>query len=130
MAKKRIASTGSGKITSGIEPDSLLLQTIAFVYGQLAGWRDDPDRPFEEAEDKLNLQLCKFLDAHARNEFPMIRFDHEEYQVGRRRVDMSASPVETVAVGRPGKHSNRSKHRWEKALRVTGQCTVAVRGMI
>ncbi len=98
MAQKCIASTGSGKITSGIEPDSLLLQTIAFVYGQLAGWRDDPDRPSEQAEDKLNLQLCKFLDAHARKEFPMIRFDHEEYQVGRRRADMSASPVETVVL--------------------------------
>ena len=98
MAKKRIASIWSGKITSGIEPDSLLLQTIAFVYGQLAGWRDDPDRPFEEAEDKLNLQLCKFLGVRASKEFPMIRFDHEEYQVGRRRVDMSASPVETVVL--------------------------------
>jgi len=98
MAQKRIASIWSGKITSGIEPDSLPLQTIAFVYGQLAGWRDDPDRPSEQAEDKLNLQLCKFLDALARKEFPMIRFDHEEYQVGRRRIDLSASPAESVVL--------------------------------
>ena len=96
MAKKRIASIWSGKITSGIEPDSLPLQTIAFVYGQLTGWRDDPDRPVEEAEDKLNLQLCKFLGVQANKEFPMIRFDHEEPQVGRRRVDMSASPAKSI----------------------------------
>ena len=98
MTKKRFESIGSGKITSGVEPCSLPMQTIAFVYQQLAGWRDDPDRAVEQAEDKLNLQLCKFLDVRARKTFPMIRFDHEEYQVRRRRVDLSASPVETVVL--------------------------------
>jgi hypothetical protein len=88
----------TGRLTSGIEPKTgrLVLKTVSFVKQQLAHWRDDPDRQNEESEDKLNLQLCKFLDSNARNDFPMVRFDHEEYQVDRRRVDLSASPVKTV----------------------------------
>lgn len=84
------------KITSGIKFQTFQLKIIDFVYQQLPTWQDDPDRPNEQSEDKLNLQLCKFLDAHARNDFPMIRFDHEEYQTGRRRVDMSASSAKSI----------------------------------
>ncbi len=89
-----------GRITSGIERENALaIRTIDFVSQQLPAWRDDPDRHQEEAEDRLNLQLCKFLDSRARNEFPMVRFDHEEYQTGRHRVDLSASPVESTTIG-------------------------------
>ena len=66
---------------------------------QLPFWRDDPNRPDEQSENKLNLHLCKFLDAKARNDFPMIRFDHEEYQFDRRSVDVSASPVTEITIG-------------------------------
>lgn len=86
----------TGKITSGIKFRTFQLTIITFILQQLPSWRDDSDRPNEQSEDKLNLQLCKFLDAHARNDFPMIRFDHEEYQTGRRRVDMSASPAKSI----------------------------------
>jgi len=90
-----------GQIESGIDKqDNLALGTIDFVRRQLPAWRDDPERPYEEAENKLNLQLCKFLDVRARNSFPMVRFDHEEYQIDpRRSVDVSASPVEATIVG-------------------------------
>ena len=88
-----------GKITSGLGPDSLALKTIDFVYTQLPAWRDDPDRIDEPSENKLNLQLSKFLDSHARNDFPMVFFQHEEYQFGRTSVDISASPNEAVSVG-------------------------------
>ena len=90
-----------GQLTSGIDrtTSTLVLRTITFVYQQLPAWRDDPDRPDEQSENKLNLQLCKFLDSRARNDFPMVRFDHEEYQTGRRSVDLSASPVETMVIG-------------------------------
>lgn len=87
-----------GKIAAGIGPDQLAQSTLAFVYQQLPAWRDDPDRPSEESEPKLNLQLCKFLDSESRNDFPMVRFDHEEYQHARRRVDLSASPVEATVI--------------------------------
>jgi len=86
----------TGKITSGIKLRTFQLAVITFIQQQLPIWRDDPDRIDEQSEDKLNLQLCKFLDSHARNILPMIRFDHEEYQTGRRRVDMSASPVKSI----------------------------------
>jgi len=86
----------TGKITSGIKSRTFQLVIINFVYKELPAWRDDTDRPDEQSEDKLNLQLCKFLDSHARNDFPMIRFDHEEYQTDQRRVDMSASPAKSI----------------------------------
>jgi len=63
------------------------------------GGRSDPNRPDEQSENKLNLHLCKFLDVKARNEFPLIRFDHEEYQFGLRSVDISASPITEVTIG-------------------------------
>lgn len=83
-----------GHITSGVSQGELARGTIQYVRDQLPEWRDDPDRPDEEPEDKLNAQLCKFLDSHARSDFPMVRFDHEEPQVSRRQADLSASPVE------------------------------------
>lgn len=88
-----------GKITSGIVPNTLALKTIDFVYMQLPAWRDDPNRLDEQSENKLNLQLCKFLDSNARNSFPMVRFNHEEYQTGFSSVDISASPIETTTIG-------------------------------
>lgn len=94
MREAQGKAQSTGRITSGIDQENTLaLKTVSFVRRQLPAWRDDPDRPSEQAENKLNLQLCKFLDAHARNDFPMIRFDHEEYQSDRRSVDLSASSV-------------------------------------
>ena len=93
MGRKKSKREDIERITSGISVDTLALTTINFVRHQLPAWRDDPDRPDEKSEDKLNQQLCKFLDSQARNSFPMVRFDHEEYQTGQRRVDLSASPV-------------------------------------
>ncbi len=87
-----------GKITSGITTDQLPESTLSFVYQQLPAWRDDPKRSAEQSEPKLNLQLCKFLDVQARNSFPMVRFNHEEYQQDRRRVDLSASPTATTRI--------------------------------
>ena len=87
-----------GRISSGIEGDSLAIKAVGFMQRQLSAWRDDPDRPQEQAENRLNLQLCKFLDSRARNEFPMVRFDHEEYQGGRRSVDLSASPTKSTMI--------------------------------
>jgi hypothetical protein len=101
MAMDGIEGQSIGQLTSGIEPstEKLILKTISFVHQQLPSWRDDPNRIIEEAEDRLNLQLCKFIDSCARNDFPMVRFDHEEYQFDRRRVDLSASPIEPMVIG-------------------------------
>jgi len=94
-----IENQAIGRVTSGIPGDTLTLTTINFVHEQLPPWRDDSSRPDEQSENKLNLHLCKFLDVKARNEFPMIRFDHEEYQADHRSVDISASPVTEITIG-------------------------------
>ncbi len=86
----------TGEITSGIKSRTFQLTIINFVYQQLPIWRDDTNRPDEQSEDKLNLQLCKFLDSCARKDFPMVRFNHEEYQTDQRRVDLSASPAKNI----------------------------------
>lgn len=99
MSGKAAVTKTGGVITSGIQKDTLVSKTIAYIWRQLPAWRDDPIRIEVQSENHLNLQLVKFLDAHARNEFPMVRFDHEEYQSGRRTVDISASPVESVIIG-------------------------------
>ncbi len=88
-----------GKITSGLLPNTLAIRAINFVYMQLSAWRDDPCRPNEESENKLNLQLCKFLNSRARNDFPMVLFEHEEYQINRTSVDISALPTQMITIG-------------------------------
>ena len=89
---------GIGRITTGIESNTLVNKTIAFVRRRLPEWRDDPDRVEEQSEDRLNVQLCKFLEVRARTDFPMVHFFHEEYQTGRRRVDLSALPTESIVI--------------------------------
>jgi hypothetical protein len=84
---------GTGKITSGLTPGGLVERTITFIHGSLAAWRDDPERPSEDAEEALNGQLCKFLNERARSAFPMVSFHHEERQGNGRKVDLSAAPA-------------------------------------
>lgn len=88
-----------GKIAFGINQHTLALKIIDFVRQKLPVWRDDPTRPYEQSEHRLNTQLCKFLDSQARNDFPMIRFDTEEPQVNNRKVDLSVSPAEAAFIG-------------------------------
>ena len=98
MTKKRPGMRGSGRITSGLQNATLVAKTMEFIRQQLPRWRDDTTRPFEDAELKLNIQMCKFLDARARSEFPMACFHHEEPQTGRHRVDVSASPSKPIVI--------------------------------
>ena len=88
----------AGRITSGIEPDTLRLKIVNFIYQQLPAWRDDPNRPDEQSEVKLNSQLATFLDVQARSSFSMIRFNHEEPQFGSRSVDISSLPSKRMLI--------------------------------
>jgi hypothetical protein len=90
---RREDALGIGQITTGITPNSLVGQTILFVEERLPMWRDDSTRPYVEGEEDLNAQLCKYLNAQARHNFPMAYFHHEEKQGARRRVDLSALPT-------------------------------------
>ena len=85
-------SPSSGRITSGITPNTFVEKTLKFIEDQLPEWRDDKTRPVVEAEEDLNGQLCKYLNDRARENFPMAYFHHEEKQGKRRRVDMSVLP--------------------------------------
>jgi hypothetical protein len=93
-----INQPGCGRISEGPK-DTLVERTLEFVREQLPKWRDHPDRPPEEAEERLNAQLCKSLNVASRYLFPMIHFHHEEKQTGIRRVDMSALPVSKGFIG-------------------------------
>jgi hypothetical protein len=75
------------------------MRTIGFVRKCLPDWRDDTDRPIALSEDDLNLQLCKFLDSRAHDNFPMVRFNREENQPKQRSVDLSASPAKSLVIG-------------------------------
>jgi hypothetical protein len=81
-----------------VDPKKVALETIAFVLKQLPAWRDDPDRPFEQSEPKLNSQLCDFLDSRAKSLLPTVYFKHEELQSGRRSVDLSVKLVESMVL--------------------------------
>ncbi|MHC4726737.1 MAG: hypothetical protein ACYS17_05855 [Planctomycetota bacterium] len=98
MRRIKSKTSSIGQITCGITLKTLVLKTIAFVHDQLPAWRDDSNRTNEESENKLNLQLCKFLNYRARKDFPMVCFSHEEYQTGRGSVDLSASLAESKVI--------------------------------
>lgn len=91
-----------GRITHGPKQGSVVDKTFEFVYSQLPIWRDKPHREVQVNEEALNGQLCKHLNAAARREnFSMAHFHHEERQGDRRRVDLSAQPIdETTIAGR------------------------------
>jgi hypothetical protein len=93
-----MSDPGRGRISEG-PTDALIERTLEFVHAELAGWRDDPDRTPEEAEDQLNAQLCKYLNVAANHRFPMVLFSHEERQTGVRQVDISALPVSGGFIG-------------------------------
>jgi hypothetical protein len=99
MAKRTSASLTIGRISEG--PTTTLVEsTLQFVARELAPWRDDPDRRAEESEERLNAQLCKYLNAAASIRFPMVLFSHEEKQTGTRRVDFAANPSVATFVGK------------------------------
>ena len=87
-----------GKISSGISEGTFAREAINFIRSQLPCWRDDLNRPTEDLENQLTLQLCKFLNSQAKTYFPMIHFAHEEYQPHGRSVDIGVSPSKTQII--------------------------------
>lgn len=88
-----------GSPSHGPRPGELGTKTVDFVRGQLSAWRDDRERPPAESENRLNEQLSIFLNSRARSQFPMVQFNHQAGQQGRRSVDISATPAESVTIG-------------------------------
>jgi len=97
MADSGSRDNRQGRLGHGPEM-TLVERTIEFIRSQLPEWRDDLDRLEEQAEDRLNSQLCDYLDCWARLAFPMVRFTREEPQLGRRKVDLAAKPAKTAVI--------------------------------
>lgn len=99
---RRISKGGAsrGRVTNGLQRNTLDEQTLRFVQAELPRWRDDPEREMETSEERLNAQLCKYLNVAASERFPMVHFHHEEKQTANRRVDFSALPRKAQFVGK------------------------------
>jgi len=87
-----------GRLAPNAVPESLIGQTIQFVWDCLIPWRNDPERPSSAAEEDLNAQFHNFLQSRACEVFPMVLFQLEQRQEGRRRVDLSAKPVQATTI--------------------------------
>lgn len=81
---------GMGALDEGVLAKETTIKTIVdFIIKNLPLWAADPKRPQEESENKLNSLLCDFLDAKAREIFPIIRFHHEQPEGSHRQIDLS-----------------------------------------
>ncbi len=94
----RDTSTSIGHLSPSVVQVSLIEKTIEFVWECLIPWRNDPDRPFAEGEEELNAQFHNFLQSRAYEKFPMVLFQLEQRQEGRRRVDLSAKPIKKIVI--------------------------------
>lgn len=100
MSRKKFkCGVGSGRLTAGVQPNTLELQTLRFVQEELPRWRDHADRKSELSEERLNAQLSKYLNVAAGERFAMVHFHHEEKQAENRRVDISAHPRNAQFIG-------------------------------
>jgi len=88
-------SSFSGLPDKSIVCGTLIEQAIELVWDSLLPWRDHPDRPLVEGEEELNGYLCDYLNIR---KHPMIRFQHEQRQKGRHRVDIAAKPCKSTVI--------------------------------
>jgi hypothetical protein len=100
MAKHpRSWSGANGHLSYQPSPDEgIIPRTLEFVRTQLSAWRDDPKRPPDSSEKRLNSSLCDFLDCRARSDCPMVRFKHEAPQTDARTVDIGVHGAEEITL--------------------------------
>ncbi|WP_339867517.1 hypothetical protein [Pseudohongiella nitratireducens] len=91
-----------GQLSKTAISHSLIDQTIDFIWSSLIPWKEDPERPFAEAEEDLNAQIQNFLQSRANEVFPMVLFQHERRQQGRRKVDLSVNPIRSITINGVG----------------------------
>lgn len=99
---QRLRSGGYGRLTyQPSDQEGLLPTTLLFLRNRLPMWRDDLNRPQEDAEKPLNSALCDFLDAHARSDtgLPMVRFKHESPQSGQSTIDIGTHGIKQLSIG-------------------------------
>jgi hypothetical protein len=96
---------GSGRLDSEIHlPSTAKYVILDFIARQLSSWRDHPDRPIRQAEDRLTEHLCDYLNSAAcRSEVSHIQFRTETGDETKaiRTYDLSIKPsVALVVEGR------------------------------
>ena len=81
-------------------PGEWLSSLIAFIYGVIPNWRDDPHRPVETGETILTSQLCAYLNGRTRHSqgWDFLQFKREEPDEtdARRAIDLTVAPSGTV----------------------------------
>ena len=91
-----------GQVAAGqLEPEIHLPATakhaiLDYIAGELSNWRDHPDRPSEQAEDRLTEHLCDYLNSVA---YHSRHFDHFQFRTetgdeknASRTIDLSVKP--------------------------------------
>ncbi|WP_114953223.1 hypothetical protein [Sphingosinicella terrae] len=96
MLADETAAGPVGSLSPTLHRPSAWLETVIdFIYGQLAGWRDDHGRPAATAETRLTSQLCQFLNSATRTAgLDMIVFQTEvpDPGAGGRTLDLVPGP--------------------------------------
>lgn len=82
-----------GSLDRSAIANSLIDETIEFIWDSLEPWQCDPERSTEQAEEALNEQFHNFLESRRSEQFPMVYFQLEQRQGGGRRVDLSVKPT-------------------------------------
>lgn len=77
-------------------PGEWLTSLIDFIGQVLPGWRDDPRRPAQMAEDALTSQLCARLSSASRHasgwDFLQFRREEPDEADSRRSIDLAVAP--------------------------------------
>jgi hypothetical protein len=103
-----LLADANGQITAGQLGPRIHLPTTAkhaildFISEELPRWRDRPDRPRAQAEDRLTEQLCDHLNTSA---YQSVGFDHIRFhteagdeQNANRTIDLSVKPLGATLV--------------------------------
>lgn len=100
----------SGRLNPEIHlPSTVKLELVSFIAEELPRWRDDMNRPIENAETKLTEHLCDYLNSAARTSstWDHIQFRTEvgdERQSGR-KIDLAVKPLAAVLIIEGRRHS-------------------------
>ena len=88
----------AGKLDRTVHlPHSWWISFVRFLSRELPGWRDDPKRPEETAEDVLTSQLCRYMNNVARMsqgwDFLQFRTEEADEIHKNRSIDLIPVPL-------------------------------------
>ncbi|MGE4538969.1 MAG: hypothetical protein AB7D37_18025 [Desulfovibrio sp.] len=95
MNKNIGSSQRVGKPSAELKKE-LVRSIMNFIYQKLPSWRDDIQRTHQDAEKRLNAQLCTYLSVQSRNEELPYIFDLDEFQTGERQIDIAVKPMNAL----------------------------------